>query len=531
LTGRARGSAETIPALWRGAVGRFPDRPLMVSDVDDGVVTYAEGGALVEAAASRLARAGVRPGDRIVVVAPFHPEAIVLLWAAAVAGAVFVPLDHRLSGSSLRAILESVGPRLLFADAAGAAILPPSPGAPTILLDDFGDAPELPGIRFSEWLREGTQAASRFPDPDPESPAAILFTSGTSGAPKGVVLSHGALCRSGALMAGTYGWRPDDVLLSLGDLRTVSGFRNPCLAALHAGCSFVVSPDPARSGVVPIARCIERHGVTLLSTVPALLRQFCLFAERIPPISGRRLRAVYCSGSALPASLSNEFTARYGVPVFNYYGLTETTGLCAGDLPDAKVDGGPDGSVGFPIGARFRIADTSGETLPDGRVGELWIRSDNLMSGYHRDEPRTREAIRDGWFRTGDLARILPGGQVVLSERIDDALKDARGEYLYPSEIESALERHPGVAEAGVRGRVEPTGEIVLTAFVVPAGGRTGDEAMIAELRSHVASVLDARRTPSRLLFTSRLPRGTGGKLLRKRLQEREENDRAANSD
>jgi acyl-coenzyme A synthetase/AMP-(fatty) acid ligase len=319
-------------------------------------------------------------------------------------------------------------------------------------------------------------------------------------------------------MARSYRWQVGDLLWSLGDFHTMSGLRNPCIATLHAGAAFLVAPPETRGNALVVAEELQRHGVTILATVPALLRQFLRLATRLgnQPLVG--VRQVFCTGSILTPEVEAAFRKRFMVPVYNYYGLTETAGLCLGIIPGNRAEAG---AIGWPIGSEILIVDDDGSPAPDGEAGELLVRSNNLMSGYFRGrQPHDVSSLRDGWYVTGDLARRNPDGSITLLGRISDAIKDVRGELLHPAEIERALERHPLVAEAGVCGIAGPDGEERLAACIVPAVKVTAEESFLSEVRQNLFEILGPTRLPARFQLVAELPRGTGGKLLRGQLSE-----------
>jgi acyl-coenzyme A synthetase/AMP-(fatty) acid ligase len=202
----------------------------------------------------------------------------------------------------------------------------------------------------------------------------------------------------------------------------------------------------------------------------------------------------------------------------NYYGLTETAGLCAGVIP--QMDGARPGSIGVPLGCRIRIVDQAGEPVKAGETGELLICSDQLMAGYWREPLLTERVLRDGWFHTGDLVRREPDGSLSLMGRLTESFKDRRGEFIHPAAIEEAMELHPLVVEAGVCGYTAADGETAMAAFVVTEPAAAWGE-LEGELRRFVAERLGTHRTPDRIERIDVLPRGTNDKLLRRILQER----------
>ncbi len=507
----------TLTELWRNAVSQHSSRPLLCSDEDGSCFSYADAGEVVALIASRLMGSGIRKGDRICIVSPFHPEAAFVFWAATGMGAIVVPIDYHLSSQEIARLCAEVEPGFIFGDRDRAVAIPRT-DTPVVLFDDERGEP-LPGVSCADWL-QGAEVEPRAVDrPEPNDPAAILFTSGTSSSAKGVVLSHGALSRSGWLMADSYAWQPDDVLLNLGEMHTMSGLRNPCIAVLHAGCSFVVATPPARSNALMVSHIIERQRATFLGCVPSMLKQFNRFSQLILHEKLAGLRLVLCTGSNLPGVVASAFEESFRVPVMNYYGLTETAGLCVGIIP--HMTGCHQGAIGIPLGCRVRIVDTTGEEVAAGETGELLIQSDQLMAGYWRDPLLTERVLRDGWFHTQDLVSQEPDGTLVLIDRRGESFKDQRGEFIHPGEIEQIIELHPLVDEAGVCGYTTAGGDDAIAAFVVPMNPVPEWSALEADLRSFVAQRLGASRAPSRIEQVDSLPRGTNDKLLRRILKER----------
>lgn len=516
--GRTTGQDWTIPALWSRALEKYRENPLIIAEEDGSLFTYGDAHEVVTMAALRLASADVRKGDRICLVAPQHPEAVLLFWAAAQLGAIVVPLDFRLPKPILQGILADILPRLIFCDYNGAKNILKFFSGECILFDDNDDLP-LHGLqRFSEWLEDIGNASPFETSIEPEDAAVILFTSGTTGRPKGVVLSHGALCRSGALLAGSYQWRSDDVFWGLGDYHTMSGLRNPSIAALYAGCSILTTPLESRSNALLVTDSVSRHRVTILGTVPAMLRQFNQFADRVEKANLSSLRQVICTGSTLSSEVSKQFQSFFRVPLFNYYGLTETCGFCAGKLPGDLAT--TNASIGYPVDSLMRIEGETGNPLPAGETGELLIYSENLMLGYYQALARTQQALLDGWYRTGDLARREADGSIVLVGRKDEAIKNVSGELVYPQEIEEVLEQSGQVAEAAVCGFAGNGGEEQLVAFILAGKPVANQDAFIYDLRRMLHEKLGAYKVPARFLFVPELPKGTNGKLLRQKLKE-----------
>jgi acyl-CoA synthetase (AMP-forming)/AMP-acid ligase II len=268
---------------------------------------------------------------------------------------------------------------------------------------------------------------------------------------------------------------------------------------------------------------------TVLSTVPAFLHRALVVRDRLAAGQMGALRQILCTGAQLPPSVQSEVESAFGVPVFDYYGLTETCGVCVltppGEAPGASgaipagASGIPSGAsgIGKPAGAIARIVDEHGLPVAPGAIGELWVHSGNLMLGY-ADQPELTDAmIQDGWLRTGDLAHVRPDGQIALFGRRDERIKTARGEILYAAELEVWLDGHPHVAEVAVVPYMDAHHDAQLAAFVVPAAGAAAEP---DALHRDLVDALGAHRGPARLALVAELPRGSNGKILKSRLTE-----------
>jgi len=514
-TGLAPDDTHTLDRLFRSACATHAARPLMIDAADGGTYSHDDVAGLVDRVAGRLQEAGVGRHDRVVSCSAQHVEAALLFWAAMRLGAVFVPLDPHLPAASLASILDEVTPRMVFCDAEAGRRLD---ATQTPVIYDGSDTDVVFGARgdfFSDWIGDDTTVTVESPA-TPDCPAVILFTSGTSGRPKGVVLNHGAVFRSGAHMARSYAWKEDDLLWSLGDFHTMSGFRNPLVASLHAGSAFLLAPPGTRANALLVGAESSRHHVTILSTVPALLRQCVKAADRLGPESFSSLRCVLCTGSVLTPEIEESFRGAYGIPVYNYYGLTETSGLCLGILPGRKAE---PGSIGWPVGCELMVSSNDLAPVPDGVPGDLMLRSHNLMTGYYHMLPQG-PPLRDGWFATGDIACRNADGSITLLGRRGEAIKDARGELLHPDEIERLLELDPRIAEAGVCRIRKGDGEECFAAFLTLNDAPDDETGLVNELRRRVFDTLGPTRVPAYFRFIDALPRGTNSKLLRNKLTE-----------
>jgi acyl-coenzyme A synthetase/AMP-(fatty) acid ligase len=257
-----------------------------------------------------------------------------------------------------------------------------------------------------------------------------------------------------------------------------------------------------------------------LAAVPAVLKLLLASAQRASAVPAA-LRAVLVTGTRLPRGLREEFQRRFGVPVYNYYGLTETAGFCAGDLPGGDTPG-PD-SIGAEVDALFRIAGPRGEEVLPGGHGELWVQSANLFSGYWEDPEATARACSGRWFRTGDIVRREPGGTLTLVGRRGEIVKTAAGDLLSAAELEGALLAEPAVEDACVV-RARESGEeerfvayVVPSCHVAPEGEASWKQRVVASLSRR----LGPGRVPADLKLLRALPRGSSGKVALADLEPR----------
>jgi acyl-coenzyme A synthetase/AMP-(fatty) acid ligase/SAM-dependent methyltransferase len=500
----APAAEQTVAQLFESACRRHASRPLIVSDEDGSRFRYQDVAVVVNALADRLQRAGVEPGDRVALCAAASPEALFSFWACALVGAVFVPVDFSRPAEPLRSMVAALQPRVLLVDRARASAARWPDAAEIVVLDDESDAP-VPGLPLlSAWIAAGAEApAPARPVVTADDPAAILHTSGTTGRPKQVLLSHGALFRSGEVLARSYAWSEDDLLLVPGELHGITGLRNPGVAALHAGAAVSTAGESERSQPIALAELVERNRVTVLCSVPAVLRTLARHSDRLRPRALESLRQVFSTGCRLDAETSRRFGESFGLAPIDYYGATETTGISIAVLPDASGSRG--GDIGRPLDCIARIIGDDGRVLPAQERGELRIFSNRLMQGYAGEPEGRSEVIRGGWYHTGDLAIRDDSGRIRLAGRRGDFLKTVSGDRVDRSEIEAALATAPGVAEVAVRRRDGAHGDEEAIAFVVPADPNQPEDALRDRLLRHAVERLGPQRAPRRIELVASL--------------------------
>jgi long-chain acyl-CoA synthetase len=479
----------------------YPDRPAV--RLDDRVLTYQQLDDRSARVAGLLAGLGVEPGDRVALMLPNVPEFAVLYYGVLRAGGTVVPMNPLLKAREVEFYLSDSGARRIFAwhatageagkgaEAAGAHLIPVAAETFDRLLDEHA-----PLVAVSGRADDDT--------------AVILYTSGTTGKPKGAELTHANLRRNAAVSASTlFQLEPDDVVM--GCLPLFHSFGQTCglNAVVGSGACLTLVPrfDPGKA-----LQVIQRDGVTVFEGVPTMYVALLNHPQRVDCEFGS-LRVCVSGGAALPVEVLRGFEEAFGCVILEGYGLSETSPVASFNHPGQKRKAG---SIGTPIeGVEIRVVDTVGQDVPVGAVGEIAIRGHNVMKGYWRHEQATSEAIPDGWFRTGDLARQDEDGYLFIVDRKKDLI--IRGGYnVYPREIEEVLYEHPAVAEAAVIGIPHRThGEEVGAAVVL----KPGAEATATELQAFCKERVAAYKYPRHVWLEATLPKTATGKLLRREVQ------------
>ncbi|WP_413752690.1 long-chain fatty acid--CoA ligase [Streptomyces sp. R-74717] len=489
----------SVATVLRESARRYPDR---VAVVDSGTrLTYRELWARTLRCAGALRASGVRPGDRVAVLLPNSADFLYAYYGALAAGATVVPVHGLLVADEVAYVLRHSGSVALIS------------GGPLWPVAEEGA--RAAGVRA---VRGVPTDGDPLPAPEPAAPddtAVILYTSGTTGRPKGALLTHLNIVMNASVIAhDLVGLDIDDVVL--GCLPLFHSYGQTCAmnATLRAGATLVLMPRFSGAGALEL---LAAEGVSVFMGVPTMYHALVEAAAKDGTTHRLTLRAAVSGGAALPVAVLERFEETFATQVLEGYGLTETSPAATFNQPEL---GRRPGTVGHPVwGVEIGVADAAVEDavvlLPDGEVGEVVVRGHNVFAGYLDDPEATAAALVDGWFRTGDLGVRDEDGFLSIVDRKKDLV--IRGGFnIYPREVEEVLVRHPAISEVAVIGVPdEARGEEICAVVVLRAdAGAVTEEDVIAWSRDR----LGRHKYPRIVRFTETLPLGPTGKVLKRAL-------------
>jgi len=471
---------------------RDEDQVALLDPVRGLTIRYGELSERVDACAADLIRAGVSPGDRVVVSSWTGIEAALGFLGILRAGATALPVNPQLTAAELIRHLPPLAPAYaLVHQASGPADACAALGVPVQDID-----------AARPWRRPGPGAA--LPALTPDAIALILQTSGTTGVPKGVPLTQANLAASTATIVGTYRLDPGDTAYCIMPLFHVHGLIGVTLASLAAGGTVVM---PARLRMRTFWEAVAEHDVSWTSAVPTLLAS-------IPagPQSSHRLRFLRSASSPLPPTLTARLEGDLGVPVLEAYGMTEATHQMASNpLPPAERR---PGSVGVATSIELAVVEEAWRAVGHDEPGEVVVRGPSITSGYLDNPEANAGSFRDGWFRTGDIGRLSADGYLRLVGRVKEMINRA-GEKISPREVDEVLLTHPGVAEVATYGVPDAKyGEVVHAAVVL----REAVEPKA--LMAYCGGQLAAFKVPVTIHVVDAIPKGATGKPQRTQLAQ-----------
>ena len=510
-------SAATLHDLVRQTAARLPHHPAIL--FAERTVTFGDFNNLTDRVAAFLAARGIDDGDRVGLYCMNSDAFAIAYFGILKANAVVVPINLLLNPKEVSFILEDAGAKALvyheaFAPAVQAAGFPVQGSGFRVCIGDknpLGDTP------FSETLNHEPQTANH----PPAELAVILYTSGTTGRPKGAMLTHRNLVSNATSVVHALGLRPgEDIILVVLPMFHAFAATASMLSSLLFGCTIVPLPkfDPEAT-----ARAIQHYRATIFMGVPSMYNLLLRLPDECTSMLAT-LRHAISGGAAMPVEIMRQFESRFGKIIYEGDGPTECSPVtCVNPIGGLRKPG----SVGLPIpGVQMRILDEQGRELPHGQIGEICVRGPNVMKGYWQQPEETAKSFFEEWFRTGDLGTEDDDGYFCIVDRKKDMII-VNGMNVYPRVIEERLYQHPAVREAAVIGEPDELhGEIAVACVSL----KTGCEATAADLRAFCRESLGRHEIPRKVFFMADLPKNAAGKILKRELRKHGELERGIDS-
>jgi long-chain acyl-CoA synthetase len=479
-------------------------------------ITFGEYGSLVESLARGLVSAGLAPGDVVAIFLPNSWEFAITYHAATLAGGIPTLLNPSYREREIRYQLENSGATFLITD---------SPLLENVTLTGlplrrvFTTRSQRAGCHdFASLLRPNSIKLPCSTQSTQEAVAALPYSSGTTGMPKGVMLSHYNLVANVYQVLGPNAapLRADDVMLCFLPLYHIYGLTVALTLSLTLGCTLVLMP---RFDIQKLCALVTQEGVTMMPVVPPAINAMCQAAEAGIFPKENKLRWLKSGAAPLAPELARRLTDLTGITVNQGYGMTEASpvthvGFC--EPPEMNRPA----SIGHPLALTdCRILDAAGNDATPGESGELVMRGPQFMLGYWKDQQATDAALRDGWYFSGDVVRRDADGFYYVLDRSKEMIK-YKGFPVAPAEVESLLLEHPAVRDCGVVAKPDTAAGEIPCAFVVLREGFGPSEALDQELRSFVADRLSRHKQPREIRFVEAIPRTPSGKILRRELRK-----------
>jgi acyl-coenzyme A synthetase/AMP-(fatty) acid ligase len=497
--------------VWKRAVASYADNYYVTDRNDNTFYTYRQFDEVVKYITSTLLQNNISKGDKILLHGEVNFESIGLFWASMQLGIVFIPVNSSLPDMVTEGLVEKYNPKIIFLAPHSTCCEKWSDKIVFFDNDTETDNDLITGnLYFSAWLNESRQIET-LPEIGENDLCAILYTSGSTGIPKGVKYAHGQLFQSAVNTVKPYSWADKNNTLAILGLESMASFRSHCFSALVGGTCIIPTAEELNNPGELLA-CIYETEITCVSTNPVLLNQFLSKKD----VSARlaKVRAVICGGSALTTQLKTEFFEKTNKKICNIYGMTEMAGLL---ICERLNSNNPNGNfIGHPIDGIFKIVDDNNNAVKAGGIGELLIYSCTAFNGYYsEDEPNASEVRQ--WYATGDLIRMNPDGSFELTGRKKDFMKNARGEIVYFSEIEGAVKSIPFIRDFGLIAFFQNESERAAL-FIELDNSLPVPENIVEEIKKELKTKIGIHKIPSFIKIIKKIPRGNNGKLLKTEL-------------
>ena len=511
-------SCQNLAQGLENSAKRFPGKDCII--FDDKVSSYGDINKFVNQAGNAFLRVGIKKGDRVLIDLLNCPEMVIVFYALAKIGAIFVPVNYLLNAGEVKYIVDDAEPSLIITNSAKLAMfgeIKPE-NIPLMTIEKNGDRPE--GV-LSFW-----EEISRMPEGLESCPCerddlvTILYTSGTTGKPKGVMLTHSSIAFCSSLytdskdMIDDYGhvYSQDSIMICALPLYHCYGQNVTMITVIASGGTMLIidrfSPDK-------VLDAITKYRATMFAGVPTMYAYLTSSFDPAKHDLSSAFRFCISAGAGLPQEVRRGFKEKTGLDIVEGFGITEASAQALAnpqnDLERCKL-----GSIGYPFqGTEAKVVDDDGREVPPQAIGELVIKGDHVMKGYWKMPEETAKTIIDGWLHTGDLAKMDEDGYFYIVDRKKDLII-VGGENVVPLEIEEVLYRNPKILEAAVVGQVDTVkGEIIKAVVVLKQGMQATPEELITFCSSYLAKF----KVPEIVEFRDELPKNATGKILRKMLR------------
>jgi len=467
------------------AAKKYPDKAAIV--YQEQTISYAQLAQRIEERSNSLRAASITHGDRVAWYGLNHPEVFILLFACARLGAIFVPINWRLAASEINAVVNNCEPVIVFYDAHY------EPQAKALC------APHIISIDAVDTFAAENSKVTISTTPSIKDPLLLVYTSGSTGRPKGAVLAQQSLISNAKMSVDAYQMTPDDKALVVLPLFHVGGLNILPTPAFSIGATVLLHEK-----FEPEKACLDLQKATLAITVPTVL-QAIMQTTQWSSTQFESLRALSIGSTDVPIQLIQEVHAR-DIPMIQIYGATETGPFAIyQNIDEALASVGSVGRKGCDCDIRLVM---NGKDVAPGEAGEIWVKGDNVLLEYWRDDQLSKDSLNNGWFRTGDVARIDEQGLYWFTDRIKHVIISG-GENIYPTEIERVLRQVPGIVEVAVIGVADDKWGEIPVAVVVTKTPMTESE-VLAPLDGQIARY----KHPKAVRFMDALPRNVMGKVV-----------------
>jgi long-chain acyl-CoA synthetase len=506
-----------IASILRESAHKHPSKTAVI--LGDTEISYGDLHGLAQRFAGALEGLGVQPGQHVAIMLPNIPQFTIAYYGAHYAAAPVVPLNVLLTADEVAYHLDDSDAVALvawegFFEPAQAGFERAEECKHLIIAKaDQADVSAPPGGHNFTALIGGADPVTDLPPTMPDDTAVVLYTSGTTGRPKGAELTHYNMFGNADYVSSKLLPMQEQHVTALTVLPLFHSFGQTCMqnAVLRGGGTIVLVP---RFEAAPVMELIQKHQVNLFAGVPTMYFGLLHFPEA-DQFDLSSLKFCLSGGAAMPVEVMKAFDTKYGVSILEGYGLSETSPVASFNVLDRPKKAG---SIGVPIGGvEFRLEDADGKVLTEvGERGEICIKGPNIMKGYYKRPEVNLEQIKHGWFRSGDIGVVDEDGYYFIVDRKKDMI--IRGGYnVYPREVEEVLYAHPDVAEAAVLGIPhERHGEEVKAVLALKPGHTLSAEAVVTYCKEHLA----AYKYPRVVEFMDSLPKGPTGKILKRELRD-----------